>query len=140
MAQSKDIANLSVLQTALAQDWIPKLTQRVAQLSEALAQIDLLQDVSQGLYEELDKLCKKAPAETITDLALSQINTVIKETKGLVVTDAYVSRLTEFVAAGDNPEHRDVVVVLKQLLLGQVRIRAEIKQKLDSHEIKLGNA
>jgi hypothetical protein len=91
------------------------------QLTSQREQLRLLQSVAQGLYEELDKLCKKSPAEQITDLALEQVNTVIEETKDLLINDSYIKRLKKFVAAGDNPEHRDVVVVLRQILQGLKR-------------------
>lgn len=110
----------------LDQELISALAARTAELSTLASTLDVLKDVSTGLYDEIDKLCKKAPAETITDLALNQVNTVIKETKEIPIVDAFVARLTEFIPAGNNPEHRDVVVVLKQLQLGQVRLTQSI--------------
>ncbi len=47
-------------------------------------QLALLESVSLGLYEEVDKLSKKAPAELVTDLVLTQTNDIIRETKQLV--------------------------------------------------------
>ncbi len=76
---------------------------------------ELLQSVTTGLYDETDKLCKKAPAEQVTDLLLEQVNQVIGETKEIIKRDPYVQRLNQFVAAGDNPEIRDVVVILRQV-------------------------
>lgn len=96
----------------------------------------LLDSVSEGLYEEVDKLSKKAPAEPLTDLALEQVNDVIRETKQLIVEDSYVQRLKEFVPAGDNPQHRDAVVVLRQIRQGLDRYRDELDsrfKKLNSY-------
>jgi hypothetical protein len=90
----------------------------------------LLDSVSEGLYEEVDKLAKKAPAEPLTDLALEQVNDVIRETKQLIETDSYVQRLKEFVPAGDNPQHRDAVVVLRQIRQGLDRYRNELDLKI----------
>lgn len=118
----------------------PKLVDRVRELSAILENMELLKDVSSGLYEEVDKLCKKAPAESVTDLVLSQANTVIKETKQLAGSDPFLSRLDEFVAAGDNPEQRDVVVVLKQLLLGQDRAIQAARSALEKNRGKLSDA
>jgi hypothetical protein len=87
--------------------------------------------VSLGLYEEIDKLSKKAPAEPITDLVLNQINDIIRETKQLAETDPYVQRLNEFVPAGDNPQHRDAVVVLRQVRQGLERFRKELDSILE---------
>lgn len=84
-------------------------------------QLDLLTSVSQGTYEEIEKLCKKAPAESVTDLALAQINDVIRETKQLAQKDTFVQRLNEFVPAGDNPELRDALMVMRQIRQGLQR-------------------
>jgi hypothetical protein len=92
------------------------------------SQLSLLESVSLGLYDEIDKLAKKAPAEPVTDLVFSEMNQVIRETKELVVEDPYVQRLQEFIAAGDNPQHRDAVVVLRQLRQGLARFH----EKLDA--------
>jgi hypothetical protein len=119
---------------------IPALQDRVNQLAARDHSLELLADVGKGLYEELDKLSKKAPAETITDLALRQVNTVIQETKALNTDDPYVHRLSEFVAAGDNPQHRDVVIVLKQLLLGQARLKVAGSALLESNRSLLDDA
>lgn len=87
----------------------------------------LLDSVSLGLYDEIDKLSKKAPAEPVTALVLSQVNDVIRETKQLAEDDSYIQRLNEFVAAGDNPEHRDAVVVLRQIRQGLQRLEQHLK-------------
>jgi hypothetical protein len=100
------------------------------------SQLNLLESVSLGLYDEIDKLAKKAPAEPVTDLVLTQMNEVIRETKELVVDDPYVQRLQEFVAAGDNPQHRDAVVVLRQVRQGLERFH----KKLDPLTTKLRNS
>ena len=90
------------------------------------SQLKLLESVSLGLYDEIDKLAKKAPAEPVTDLVLTQTNQVIRETKELVTDDLYIQRLQEFVPAGDNPQHRDVVVVLRQVRQGLNRFSVQL--------------
>jgi hypothetical protein len=94
------------------------------------AQYALLSSVSLGLYDEVDKLTKKAPSEPVTDLVLSQVNDVIREVKELAQDDPYVQRLNEFVAAGDNPEQRDVVIVLRQLRQGLERFGDTISPRI----------
>jgi hypothetical protein len=89
-------------------------------------QLKLLQSVSSGLYDEIDKLSKKAPAEKVTDLVLKQMNEVIKESKELVTEDAYVQRQQEFIPAGDNPQHRDAVVVMRQIIEGLKRFSSQL--------------
>lgn len=94
-------------------------------------QLELLTSAAKGHYEEMDKLSKKAPAEKVTDLALGEINYTIEETKKLLSDDVFIQRFNVFIAAGDNPELRDVVLVLRQLLQGLARYDANIKPRQD---------
>ena len=105
---------------------IVALTKRLDDLRQKQKKIDLLQSVSLGLYDELDKLAKKAAADLVTDLALEQVNDFIRDSKTLLAEDAYVQRQKEFVAAGDNPQHRGVVVVMRQLRQGLERFAADV--------------
>ena len=82
--------------------------------------------VSLGLYDEMDKMAKKAGADQVTDLALEQVNDFIRDAKALMAEDAYVQRYKEFVPAGDNPEYRDVVVVMRQLRQGLERLDTNV--------------
>lgn len=103
-------------------------------------QLSLLESVSQGLYEELDKLSKKAPAEQVTNLVLEEMNEVIKDTKELIENDRYIQRLNPFVAAGDNPEHRDAVVVMKQLSQGLKRFKLQLTPLINQLKEQIGTA
>lgn len=89
-------------------------------------QLKLLESVSLGLYDEIDKLSKKAPAEPVTDLVLTQMNEVIRETKELIADELYVQRLQEFIPAGDNPQHQDAVVVMRQVQQGLERFHQQL--------------
>lgn len=71
-----------------------------------------------GLYEELDKIYRKAPEEQISDLTVENVNHIIKDTKEITQGDPYIDRIKEFVPAGNNPEYRDVIMVLRQLRQG----------------------
>ena len=106
---------------------IEPLTNKLRQLREKKQRVELLQSVSLGLYEEMDKLAKKAGADQVTDLALEQINDFIRDAKDLMAEDPYVQKCKEFVAAGDNPEYRDVVVVMRQLRQGLERLETSSK-------------
>lgn len=99
-------------------------------------QLDLLESVSKGLYDEIDKLSKKAPSERVTDILLEDINEVIKDTKDLVEGDRYIQRIKQFVAAGDNPEHRDAIVVMKNIRQGLDRFKTKLTpliKQIDEH-------
>jgi hypothetical protein len=116
------------------------LEECIAKAEKMHSQYVLLSSVSKGLYDELDKLSKKAPAEPVTDLVLTQVNDVIREIKELAKDDLYVQRLNEFVAAGDNPEHRDVVVVLRQLRQGLERFETTINPRIADFNHKQNEA
>lgn len=102
-------------------------------VKENLKQAELLKSVADGLYEEMDKLAKKAPVDQATDLVVTHVNDVIEEARELAADDRYMQRINAFVPAGDNPEHRDVVLMLRQLRQGLERCHRE----LDSREDKL---
>jgi hypothetical protein len=82
-----------------------------------------LKSFTQGLYEEMDKLQKKAPSAGLSDLATKRVNRAIKDAKDLMEEhDSYVTELSEFVPAGDNPEVRDAVLVLREILQALERL------------------
>ena len=102
---------------------IPLLDDYATNLKTQHQKMVLLESVSAGLYDETDKLAKKAAVDEITDLALSQVNDLIREAKEFLVKDPYVQKYNEFVAAGNNPQYRDVVMVLRQIRQGLDRFQ-----------------
>jgi len=127
-------------QQAQIEEAITTLKTRLQHCMQNQRQLTLLESVSLGLYTEIDKLSKKAPAEAVTDLALEQINDVIRETKQLIDSDPYIQRLNEFVAAGDNPQHRDAVIVLRQIRQGLERFSKDIGSLMNILGSRLKNA
>jgi len=57
---------------------------------------------------------------------LEMVNETIRDTKSLNPPDTQLGRTSEFVAAGDNPEVRDVQLILTQVLKGQDRFEREL--------------
>lgn len=94
--------------------------QRITRMEEIKTKIKWEQISSElgGLYMEIDKIYKKAPEEQISDLTVKNVNQLIKDTKDTIQGDPYIDRVKEFFPAGDNPEYRDVIIVLKQLRQG----------------------
>lgn len=84
----------------------------------------LLSEVT-GLYDEMDKLAKKAPSEPMTKLQLKIVNSFTRKAKHLLAGDAIIDEIEIFVSAGDNPEYRDVVTVLRQIRQGLERFRSK---------------
>jgi DNA repair exonuclease SbcCD ATPase subunit len=105
---------------------VETLTKKLNDLRQKKQKADLLQSVSLGLYDELDKLAKRAGADEVTDLALEQANDFIRDARMLMAEDPYVQRYKEFVPAGNNPQHRDVVVVMRQLRQGLERFDTNV--------------
>jgi hypothetical protein len=81
----------------------------------------LLKSELDGIYEEIDKLCKKAPREPASDLQTKVVNRLIKRNKRFLVGDSMIDEMSSFIPAGDNPEYRDVLTVLRQLRQGLSR-------------------
>ncbi len=106
------------------------LQSQLTDITTEASELSALQSVALGLYEELDKLTKKSPVEAVTDFVLSQLNDVIRETKRLVADDSYVQKLNEAVPAGDNPEQRDAIVMLRQARQGLERHQGRIEPRI----------
>jgi hypothetical protein len=87
-----------------------------------------LDSVSQGIYDEIDKLSKKSHTGQLTDLALTRVNDTIRVAKELMDDDPYIAKISQFVAAGDNPSHGDAVVDLRQIRQGLSRYNTEMER------------
>jgi hypothetical protein len=98
---------------------------RIRHFQEARPRWTMLGSVLEGMYTEVDKLAKKSPSDEITDLALKRVNTIIKETKILLKGDEFVDSIEVFVPAGENPELRDVLMILRELKQGMERWKKE---------------
>ncbi len=138
--QAADVKKRRTEQLEFVTSQIEPLTTRLHDEQERRKQLGVLDSVSLGLYEEVDKLAKKAPADDVTDLVLEHVNDVIRETKQLIPEDTYVQRLVEFVAAGDNPQHRDVVLVLRQVRQGLKRFESSLTTQITSLQDRLDDA
>lgn len=84
----------------------------------------MLQSEIAGLYDEMDKLAKKAPNEPVTNLQLKIVNSFIRKAKFLLTGDNIIDEVEIFVSAGDNPEYRDFVTVLRQIRQGLDRFKS----------------
>jgi hypothetical protein len=97
--------------------------------SEAVAARDLHHH-AKGFYDEVDKLAKGKAMLEVTDRALEEINSIIADTKRLIVDDPFLKRTHEFVPAGNNPVYPDVLLALKSVLQSLERFRT---RKLEEH-------
>lgn len=133
--ESRRNLQLRQLETAIEQ-----LSALAATLKTQRQRLDLLQSVSFGLYEELDKLAKKSPADEISPLGLEHVNELIRDAKVLSPDDLYMQRCKVFVPAGDNPQNRDVVMVLRQIRQGLDRFDTALSQRATKTSTLLGDS
>ena len=78
-----------------------------------------------GLYDEVDKLVKTSPKEPITSLQLKRVNGFLGKDKTLLSGDTIIDEIEVFVTAGDKPEYRDVIMVLRQIRQGWRGLKRE---------------
>lgn len=67
----------------------------------------------EGFYDEIDKLAKGKALFVATDLAVQQVNDIIRDAKGIIAGDPHLDRVKEFVPAGDNPVYPDILLVTR---------------------------
>lgn len=101
------------------------LRARLASLEANRNRAEQLESVVAGLYGEMDKLCKKSPADEVTELAMNRVNSAIGRCKELMAGDEFIDSIDLFVPAGERPEQRDVLLVLGELRQGIRRLSAE---------------
>jgi len=77
--------------------------------------------------------------DRVTDLVLAHLNDLIRETKELT-DDPYLERFNEFVPAGDNPEQRDAVFVLRQIRQGLERYKKRLESRMGNRRVVLNEA
>ena len=76
-----------------------------------------LTSVVSAVYDEVDKLSRKWPTGTASQLMVDKTNKAIQAVKELMQEeeDDFVDDIVEIVPAGDLPEMRDMTLVLGQL-------------------------
>jgi hypothetical protein len=102
-----------------------EMAKRFSLLSANRSKAVQLASVLKGLYEEMDKLTRKAPADEVTELALRRVNDAVARGKELMAGDEFIDSIDLFVAAGERPEHRDVLLILSELRQGMARLDSE---------------
>jgi hypothetical protein len=95
---------------------------------------------TEGFYEEIDKLAKGKALFAATDLAVQQVNDIIKDAKGIIDTDPHLNRVKEFVPAGDNPVYPDILLVTRaiQQCLKRCATDIEDREKESAKSLRAG--
>ncbi|MFP4054856.1 MAG: hypothetical protein ACLFV7_13420 [Phycisphaerae bacterium] len=99
-------------------EYVELTEEEVEELKELLGfrvAYELIESETDGLYEEMDKLCQLAPKERATRLQMEAVNKVIRRCKVLLEGDLVVDEIEQFPVRRELPEYRDVVTVLRQL-------------------------
>lgn len=91
--------------------------ERISWLIEAKDRREQLVSVADGLYEELEKHARKWPTMTVTKRTVERVNMLLGETRKLLEgeNDDFAAGLEDIVPAGDLPETRDVVMLLREV-------------------------
>ena len=103
---------------------------RAEQIEELQEEHSQLESFVIGIYEELSKLNVKWPTLPVSQLQLEQTNRVIRRLKEIMrdEDDLFVQDINEFVPAGNMPEARDVVLVLRQVKQTLGRMEAKYRR------------
>lgn len=98
----------------------------------ARKQRDKIESVVEALYNEIDKLAKKAPREPVTDMTVKMTNQAISALRELLADshDEFADQIAAIVPAGDLPETRDVLLLLGQMRAALVRFNGMVEQEL----------
>jgi hypothetical protein len=90
--------------------------ERLDWLLHANERHEQLESVAEGLYDEFDKLAKKWPSMPATARQVAAVNKLLGAVRDLLSDegDEFADGLEDFVAAGDPPETRDVVLTLRE--------------------------
>jgi hypothetical protein len=107
-------------EAAEAQQWAEQEEAREAARAvwrETRTRFGRLETMTIALYDEIDKLTKKAPKERLSPLAFDKVNTVIRAARELTKdhTDEFTNDIRELVQAGDMPEYRDALLTLREV-------------------------
>ena len=120
MAKKKEREDAARRQREEEEAMIRKRQQEREEAERQKARLEQLVSATDALYGEMDKLTKKAPAMTISQLSLERVNKIIRSVKDFIGQEKndFIEELVEFVPAGDMPEYRDVTLVLSQIKAG----------------------
>jgi len=108
-----------------------KANERNIWLAEAKQRHDQLESVVQALYIEVDKISHKWPTMPITQLTLEKTNKSIAAVKDLLRNegDDFADDIAEIIPAGDLPETRDTVLILRQVQAALSRFKGKYQSE-----------
>jgi hypothetical protein len=90
---------------------------RLEWLIGAKERSEQLQSVCEGYYDELGKQTRKWPTMPVTRRTVDRVNKLLGEVRKLLEDeeDDFAAGLDDIVPAGDLPENRDVVLILREV-------------------------
>jgi hypothetical protein len=95
-----------------------------------------LVSVANGFYDEMDKLNKKWPTVSVTTRMVTRTNKLLGAIRELLEgeEDGFLDGLDDIVPAGDLPETRDVVLILREAKDALDRFAEEYKREWQGFE------
>ena len=124
-----------------AESAIRRLEEELRMLRKTATTCAVLSSHLGGFYEEIDKLTKGKALIPVTDLIVERINEIVRDAKAIVVGDAYLDRVKEFIPAGDNPVYPDVLMTSRvvQESLERFKKNLEPREKRTSKMLRDAN-
>lgn len=85
-------------------------------IEQSVERYEQLSNVADGLYDELEKMSRKWPQMPVTERSITRVNKLLAAVRELLKDedDDFAAGLDDIVAAGDAPETRDVVMLLRE--------------------------
>lgn len=90
---------------------------RLEKMWEAKRRSEQLRNVCDGYYNEIDKQTRKWPTMAVTRRTVDRVNMLLGEVRTLLADeeDDFAAGLDDIVPAGDLPENRDVLLILREV-------------------------
>ena len=126
---AEELERLRTAQLVAVRLAIGELEEALRELASRERRREELANHLAGFYEEIDKLAKGRAMLEVTQLVLEESNQIIRDAKAIVTGDSYLSRVKEFVAAGNNPVYPDVLVALRTVRQSLDRAKLQFSER-----------
>jgi hypothetical protein len=112
-----------------------------AWLFQARERHEQLASVVGALYDEVDKLARKWPTMKASERTIERTNKAIAAVRELLKDeeDEFMEDITEIVTAGETPEMRDVLMLLREMKAALTRFQSRYMRRWQ-HATALGKA
>lgn len=94
--------------------------------------LEHLESVCPQFYAEVELLTKKKTDAPFTRFMTQQLNELITDIRTIGEKDRFIDRIRKFESAGNEPENREVLIIMGKVLRGLDKLREELEpEKLE---------